>query len=240
MRMIAPRFLCIALVGGGIQAVRGQWCEPAACIENGNFDNDCCGIPSTVGCRAGYEMTFTADNGCMWNRGTCCTLAANMPCTSYPRTGDPNLCTSPGRDSGEDCWAGSAFEPCTCGQGSAVETGNTVEWDGTTYFEYTCCHSGGEGEECGDYIGHWFWPVFITILLISICCCVGCCVWCCVKGKCPCNKRPPPQQVVTGTQMQPGVMMSSAQPSYSEPVPVAVAVPMPAATPPCSGDQSYA
>ena len=95
-------------------------------------------------------------------------------------------CTSPALEEGEDdCYAGSAFEPCSCEQGSALTTGLEGEYDGNTYYHYVCCLEGGDGEVCGDYIGHWFWAVFLTIFcLIVVGSIVGCCV--CYRKKTCC------------------------------------------------------
>lgn len=87
-------------------------------------------------------------------------------------------CTSPGAEGGYDCWAGSDREPCTCSKGDAVETGNTAEYEGKTYFEYTCCTGGDEddydGEECGDFEGGGGGLAAVLIILFIGCGC-GCC-----------------------------------------------------------------
>jgi len=48
-------------------------------------------------------------------------------------------CTSPGPNGDKDCWAGNG-EPFTCEGGySAKMTGQTTEYQGKTWQEYTCC-----------------------------------------------------------------------------------------------------
>lgn len=89
-------------------------------------------------------------------------------------------CTSPGANGGHDCWAGSEHEPCTCSKGAAMETGNSGEYEGRTYYEYTCCTGGNEddydGEECGDFEGGGGLGVVLIILLL------GCACGCCISG----------------------------------------------------------
>eukprot|EP00392_Amoebophrya_sp_AT5.2_P011916 g12006.t1 len=69
-------------------------------------------------------------------------------------------CLSPSVEGGNDCWAGSTSEPCSCKQGEAVLLGATYTKDnGDTYYHYRCCKkpSGYDGdakfvgEQCGDY-----------------------------------------------------------------------------------------
>jgi len=51
-------------------------------------------------------------------------------------------CTSPDAEGGVDCWAGNG-EPYSCEDGydSYELTGETVEWDGQMWNEYTCCNA---------------------------------------------------------------------------------------------------
>ena len=93
-------------------------------------------------------------------------------------------CTSPDGNNGEDCWAGSDSEPCTCSQGEARETGETIEYEGDLYYGYTCCTSGNnEGEHCGDYEGG---IVVLIVFLLFVCCFIGCGVG---IGVCICKVR---------------------------------------------------
>ena len=94
-------------------------------------------------------------------------------------------CTSPSDDGGYDCWAGSEGEPCTCSEGEARETGSTLEWEGQTYYDYTCCLSGNNvGEQCGDYTGGEL--VAVIIFLLFVLCLIGCVVGVCL---CICKAR---------------------------------------------------
>jgi hypothetical protein len=65
----------------------GCWCDTcvqSACREFGAFDSDCCGLDFTVSCADGYSMFLSANNGCIWNAGTCCT--ENTPTPAARRT----------------------------------------------------------------------------------------------------------------------------------------------------------
>ena len=78
-------------------------------------------------------------------------IAARPSATSTAQAGtcSPAYCTSPTDESSpfpNDCWAGTAFEACTCSRGEAQTTGLTLEYDGDTYHQYTCCDQGGSGE----------------------------------------------------------------------------------------------
>ena len=90
-----------------------------------------------------------------------------------------DYCTSPGVDNKPDCWAGSKHEPCTCSRGQAVETGNHLSYQGTRYYEYTCCSGATsddlyDGEECGDFEGVGGLAAVVFILLIVGCGCGSC------------------------------------------------------------------
>ena len=63
-------------------------------------------------------------------------------------------CTSPANTAGFDCYAGTAWEPCTCSDGwTAVETGRQVVDDGNVLYEYTCCRYGGSIDgRCGAFV----------------------------------------------------------------------------------------
>merc|ERR1712125_35610 len=63
--------------------MRESMCDANACLENGGFDSDCCGLESQTSCRAGFIKSV---GDICWNangaRRTCCTpissLAANF------------------------------------------------------------------------------------------------------------------------------------------------------------------
>jgi len=167
-------------------------------------------------------------------------IAARPSATSTAQAGtcSPAYCTSPTDESSpfpNDCWAGTAFEACTCSRGEAQTTGLTLEYDGDTYHQYTCCDQGGSGEVCGDYIGHWFWIVFgvvgfliiVSIVVCIYCCCKrGCCNNCCA-GASPPQTHPQHGSPVGMQQgMQQGMQMSSTA------LPIAVAQPVAVAGPP--------
>ena len=57
-------------------------CVASACRENGGYDSDCCGLEGSVSCAAGHDFSLRAENGCMWNSGTCCMPhSSNTPST---------------------------------------------------------------------------------------------------------------------------------------------------------------
>jgi len=104
-----------------------------------------------------------------------------------------NWCTSPDEHGGNDCFAGSDVEACTCSRGTAKQTGTQVHYEGKRYFEYTCCdgdydygaRGAPEGDECGDYnpdhavgaaiIGF----VFVLVVICGLACGItGCCYGC--------------------------------------------------------------
>ena len=59
------------------EAVCGSGHDRSKCQEQSLFgwndDGDCCATNGNSRCKNGYTRSITADNGCMWNRGTCCT-----------------------------------------------------------------------------------------------------------------------------------------------------------------------
>jgi len=150
------------------------------------------------------------------NSGATCSQAF---CTSPTADGDPRP---------NDCWAGTAFEACTCSQGEAKTTGNEIEYDGSTYYEYTCC-TDGDGEVCGDFIGHWFWAVLISVAVtILICSAIG--IYCCCKRGCCRGCCGPPQQTrpqAHPSGMQMGTSAAAVASSSHGVMPVAVAHAMP-------------
>lgn len=63
-------------------------------------------------------------------------------------------CTSPTTETGNDCYAGTKWEGCTCEDGwTAVETGHKkADPKGNVHYEYTCCPMGGTTDgTCGDF-----------------------------------------------------------------------------------------
>jgi len=71
-------------------------------------------------------------------------------------------CTSPDGYGGDDCWAGSYEERCTCSQGEAViePSDATLCVDGIVEYEYTCCvhlddNTHADGERCANVGDHW-------------------------------------------------------------------------------------
>lgn len=204
---------CLAQHCGGSASITG-------CLENGSPDGDCCAMPGSGSCKAGFTKKANSNQCHSIGAITTCCLSANV------RAGDdcsPKFCTSPNGMGGTDCMAGSDTEPCSCSEGrSAKTTGKTEFFEGKTYYEYTCCTSGGEGEECGDYKS-WTWLfILIVVLLVLVCvgCIIGgiCCCWC---MKCCCfeQKTPPIAAAPVAMVGQPQVAMV-AQP------PVVVAAPV--------------
>ena len=137
------------------------------------------------------------------------------------RATDGSACTSENGDGGYDCWAGSEHEECTCGNGlKARETGNQLEWDGETYYEYECCQPGTEGtvgEECGDCCVDYE-SILIAIIggvvggvVFLICCAIAICY----VAKCACFAKnvasvavaPPVATIEMATPMQPMVAL---------------------------------
>ena len=53
---------------------RALQCASSACLENGEFDDDCCGAPAATGCAEGFAQSTVA-NGCR-GVGTCCSSQA--------------------------------------------------------------------------------------------------------------------------------------------------------------------
>jgi len=109
-----------------------------------------------------------------------------------------NWCTSPDPYGGNDCFAGSDVEACTCSRGTAKQTGVQTDYEGKRYFEYTCCDYGAvavdydygargapEGDECGDYnpdgavAGAIIGILFLLVVICGFACSIiGCCYGC--------------------------------------------------------------
>ena len=191
--------------------------------------------------RCDNTCMFSNDNDCddsslgseyaMCHAGTDCIDCGPRP--ALPPSCSQSTCDGLGVH-GQPCLGGSAFEPCRCRQGRARETGETVHIDGTTFYEYSCCTEGGSGEECGDYIGHWFgWAVFgviVVVAAICIACCCYCCRGCCEACgmECCCLAAPPAQPGWPRVPAQSGLAVPSASSSTAAgmPVPLAVGAPM--------------
>eukprot|EP00520_Triparma_pacifica_P007865 CAMPEP_0118638924 /NCGR_PEP_ID=MMETSP0785-20121206/3955_1 /TAXON_ID=91992 /ORGANISM="Bolidomonas pacifica, Strain CCMP 1866" /LENGTH=256 /DNA_ID=CAMNT_0006530229 /DNA_START=35 /DNA_END=802 /DNA_ORIENTATION=- len=108
-------------------------------------------------------------------------VIVNTECYTHMEDCSMDYCTSPDTEEGEDCWAGSEHEPCSCSGGrTAYETGLTTEFEGRTYYEYTCCYEDtmtepGQGDICGDYnpVGAIVGFLFFAATIGLFCCC-----WC--------------------------------------------------------------
>lgn len=86
-------------------------------------------------------------------------------------------CTSSAPQSGDNCWAGTEWQGCTCSDGwTAVETGKSGTLKGgggKKYYEYTCCPSGGVTDgACGAFVPlyerWWFILVAVVISVLII------------------------------------------------------------------------
>ena len=161
------------------------------CLEWGALDDDCCAAIGDASCTKGYTYTMGAD--CAWGFAfkTICTYAGQEngeavdvgEAFDYSEC-DNSQCTSTDGWFGQDCWAGSLGEGCTCGgELSAKATGATA-WaydssGGTTHYEYTCCpaQSASTGEFCGDYD-----PALAKTIGIIVAAVVGTCFGCGLLG----------------------------------------------------------
>jgi len=137
-------------------------------------------------------------------------------------------CTSPSLVEGvNDCFAGSEHEPCTCSQGKAKMTETTVQHEGRTYYEYTCCSGGSEeglvGEECGDcctdgaagFVGF----LIIVCVIATISTIIGVCI--CKACKCCCfQERAQQGQGAVPNQFAPQMAQATVvgQPVLAQPV----------------------
>ena len=63
---------------------------------------------------------------------------------------ESSWCTSPGPGGSLDCWAGTESEQCTCSQGTAVATGESIYYS-PTYYNYVCCE-GAKKRPCGIFV----------------------------------------------------------------------------------------
>mgnify|MGYP001336284636 CR=1 FL=1 len=125
----------------------------------------------------------------------------------------PDRCTSPDGQGGYDCWAGSESEACTCSKGDARETGQKIEYDGTTYYEYTCCRHGKNiGESCGDNVHESAAAVLGSIVIIVFFAGLVCGVALGIakvvdSGRCRCGDTANPYAGVQQQQQQQGGAM---------------------------------
>ena len=116
----------------------------------------------------------------------------------------------------EKCWAGAPLEPCTCEDGlKALETGNRIDYQGETYFEYTCCepddplHPEMQGEECGNYDPEALAAIGIIFVLLFITC-VGACCCCCMKQR---QKQAQAARVVASSSVATNVSVVNTKPA---------------------------
>ena len=65
-----------------------------------------------------------------------CTAARRL--SEDPYGCSSSACSSPDGQGGSDCYAGPFDEACSCSSGAAYPVG-TMEWEGQTYTQYTCC-----------------------------------------------------------------------------------------------------
>ena len=195
-----PIYYCGECPGSGCGAV--EWTVFMQCVVNG--------------CSNSY---YTDEDG-VWIeemlRGGCGNAAFGADCST-------EWCRSPDGDDGHDCWAGSEDEACKCSKGEARLTGETGKYDGTKYYEYTCCEADdgtNVGEECGDYEEDAAW--WVVLLIVFFCCVVpiGGVAFCCcafVRNQQMQNQRNRQvQQMPMNQQMQvqsaPGMVMGAPQP----------------------------
>ena len=188
----------------GIINVADSVCHPFWCTSIGMdclvADNEACT------CTPGWEARETGDTIDMWFVGKllsvyeCCSIGTGGAVgdgTCYGRETDSNgctqqKCTSPSTTEGDNCWAGTEWEGCTCDDGwEAVETGVSGTWnvDGKMYYEYTCCPSGGTTDgTCGDFIPiykRWYFFLVMGVIVVSI----VSCIICCCRGDCCCGEK---------------------------------------------------
>ena len=123
---------------------------------------DCNNVPAdcTNTCLQWAYCMAAPDQNCQNAPQSCQSCVQYAQCISppppapVPSSGcSTQWCSSPGGASGSnDCWAGSTNEPCSCSRGQARPTGQTTNYQGITYYQYTCCVGGSNvGEQCGDY-----------------------------------------------------------------------------------------
>ena len=135
-------------------------------------------------------------------------------------------CTS----EGDDCWAGTEDEPCTCSHGKA----KVIHDDGGEHVMYTCCTDGsGDGKECNDCCtDHGLIIVIIILIVVAIALITTIVsIAICYFAKCACFAQPtvapglqqqqpdvqmvqmgqPQQGVIMQPQQQPGVIVAPPQ-----------------------------
>ena len=194
---------CFYEKGCGSSDTSGEgYCDDSMCSSWGD---DCCAPDGEeASCYGGYSpVRFTGSEAYCWGYDnglyTCCTGDYDVSDGYCSQA----WCTSPNGDGGYDCWAGSDSEECSCSEGKAKETGERSEYDGTTYYEYTCCTDGsGHGEECGDCCTDVGLIILIVVLsVVGFVMCATCGgVAICYFAKCACF-APGPQQQQPGMQM---------------------------------------
>jgi len=146
----------------------------------------------------------------------------------------PSRCTSSDGYGGHDCWAGNNGDECTCSEGDARETGKSVRYLGDTYYQYTCCTTGGDrnqGNKCGDIYdpstGTIAAVFVITGLLIA--CLVGGIILCCFCGRCGCfayRRHEGTANEKLGMHQQMGMHLPGQQPTGMNEQPVQIVQPV--------------
>ena len=163
-----------------------ETCSTAACTSpDGLGGYDCWAGTAHEACTCSSGEARVTNTkvlfGITYYQYACCTGGVNVGqyCgdAKAPPTGcSYSACTSPDGRGGTDCWAGSAFESCTCSSGKARETGVSsfdTRVPGRHYYQYSCCTSGAnQGEHCGDFYG-WVSPIlcFVAGLIVIAGCC---------------------------------------------------------------------
>ncbi|KAJ1462950.1 hypothetical protein M885DRAFT_504419 [Pelagophyceae sp. CCMP2097] len=146
-----------------------------------------------AGCCAGCAMV----DACIFAQGTCaypdkpsgcyCDVQVYCDCMEaavfdFGSVCSSEHCTSPDGADGNDCWAGSEREGCSCSVGVARELHtNTIDYRGDTYYEYSCCKGGeNQGRVCYDFektrgptAGVILAIIFTIVAFCCICGCIG-------------------------------------------------------------------
>ena len=129
-------------------------------------EDNCGHFRDTKGWPHDSDYSWDTTDDCCYNP-VCCKMCSD------------DWCESPDGQGGNDCYAGAWNEPCDCSKGDARLTGESGEYGGNTYYEYTCCTQGSTvGRECGDYNdGHFYGVVVgvsIAIAIVGFLCLVCC------------------------------------------------------------------
>ena len=181
------RLLLAAAALASVARADDHQCSTDWCTSPGLLGHDDCWAGSEdepCSCSTGEarETGQTQENfGVTYYEYTCCVDgdAVGEECGDFGALVQDDCsqdrCRSPNGEGGYDCWAGSAGEACACSAGEARETGQTVDYDGTKYYEYTCCiHGSNVGEECGDNTHESAAAVMGILAIIVFCACLVC------------------------------------------------------------------